>query len=216
MITIPEVVESIVKKSLFLEEALFREIINFSALARLIKPDVERELMKEAQESAITIALIRLAKKIKAKGERLIDEFKSTPDIIVRSNLVEVTYPNSSSLFLSRKRLLDQLSGKQAYFLTFTQGINETTIIASKELKEKMMAIFSEEKAMSWIEDLSSITVLLPQDTALIPGVYSYILKALSWEGISIVEVVSTLNELTIVLEDTDIDRAFSIIKRLF
>ena len=216
MITIPEVVESIVKKSLFLEEALFREIINFSALARLIKPDVERELMKEAQESAITMALIRLAKKIKAKGERLIDEFKSTPDIIVRSNLVEVTYPNSNSLFLSRKRLLDQLSGRQAHFLTFTQGINETTIIASKELKEKMMAIFSEEKAMSWIEDLSSITVLLPQDTALIPGVYSYILKALSWEGISIVEVVSTLNELTIVLEDTDIDRAFSIIKRLF
>lgn len=216
MITIPETVESIVKKSLFLEEALFRGIINLSSLARLIKPEVEKEIMKEAQESAITIALIRLSKKIKERGEQLIDEFKSFPDIIVRSNLVEVTYPNSSSLFLCRKKLLDQLSGKQAYFLTFTQGINETTIIASKELKEKIMAIFSKEKAISWIEDLSSITVLLPQNTAMIPGVYSYILKALAWEGISIVEVVSTLNELSIVLEDTDIERAFSIIKRLF
>ncbi len=78
------------------------------------------------------------------------------------------------------------------------------------------MAIFSDEKALSWTEDLSSITALLSQDTVTIPGGYSYILKALSWEEINIVEVVSTLNELTIVLEDTDIDRAFSIIKRLF
>jgi aspartokinase len=216
MITIPEAVESIVKKSLFLEEALFRGIVNLSALARLVKPDVERELMKEAQESAITIALIRLSKKIRQRKERLLGEFKSVPDIIVRSNLMEVTYSNSSSVFVSRKKLLDQLGGKQAYFLTFTQGINETTIIASRELKDKIKALFTEEDALSWIDDLSSITVLLPPDTAMIPGIYSYILKALSWEGINIVEVVSTLSELTIVLEDIDIDRAFSIIKRLF
>jgi aspartokinase len=216
MITIPEAVESIVKKSLFLEEALFRGIVNLSALARLVKPDVERELMKEAQESAITIALIRLSKKIKQIKERLLGKFKNVPDIIVRSNLVEVTYSNSSSVFVSRKKLLDQLGGKQAYFLTFTQGINETTIIASRELKDKIKSLFTEEDALSWIDDLSSITVLLPPDTAMIPGIYSYILKALSWEGINIVEVVSTLSELTIVLKDLDIDRAFSIIKRLF
>jgi aspartokinase len=216
MITIPEAVESIVKKSLFLEEALFRGIVNLSALARLVKPDVERELMKEAQESAITIALIRLSKKIKQRKERLLGKFKNVPDIIVRSNLVEVTYSNSSSVFVSRKKLLDQLGGKQAYFLTFTQGINETTIIASRELKDKIKSLFTEEDALSWIDDLSSITVLLPPDTAMIPGIYSYILKALSWEGINIVEVVSTLSELTIVLKDLDIDRAFSIIKRLF
>jgi hypothetical protein len=215
MITIPEAVESIVKKSLFLEEALSRGIVNLSALARLVKPDVERELMKEAQESAITIALIRLSKKIKQRKERLLREFKSVPDIIVRSNLMEVTYSNSSSVFVSRKKLLDQLGGKQEYFLTFTQGINETTIIASRELKDKIKALFTEEDALSWFDDLSSITVLLPPDTAMIPGIYSYILKALSWEGINIVEVVSTLSELTIVLEDLDIDRAFSIIKRL-
>jgi aspartokinase len=216
MITIPEAVESIIKKSLFLEEALSRGIVNLSALARLVKPDVERELMKEAQESAITIALIRLSKKIGRRKERLLGKFKSVPDIIVRSNLVEVTYSNSSSVFVSRKKLLDQLGGKQAYFLTFTQGINETTIIASRDLKDKIKALFTEEDALSWIDDLSSITVLLPPDTAMIPGTYSYILKALSWEGINIVEVVSTLSELTIVLDDLDIDRAFSIIKRLF
>ncbi len=57
---------------------------------------------------------------------------------------------------------------------------------------------------------------MLPKGTALIPGVYSYILKALAWEGINVVEVVSTLNEFTIILEDKKIDSAFAVIKRLF
>ena len=57
---------------------------------------------------------------------------------------------------------------------------------------------------------------MLPPGTAQIPGIYSQLLKSLAWEGINVVEVVSTLNELTIVLEEERIDAAFSIIKRLF
>jgi hypothetical protein len=57
---------------------------------------------------------------------------------------------------------------------------------------------------------------MLPPGTTQIPGIYSYLLKALAWEGINVVEVVSTLNEFTIVLEEGMIDDAFSIIKRLF
>jgi hypothetical protein len=50
----------------------------------------------------------------------------------------------------------------------------------------------------------------------LVPGVYSYILKALAWDGIPVIEVVSTSNEFTIILEDRNIDPAFGLIKRLF
>ena len=100
--------------------------------------------------------------------------------------------------------------------MTFTQGIHETTLIAGRELEDIVESFFKGEKLISRMGRLSSVTVLLPPGTALIPGVYSYILKALAWEGIDVIEVVSTLNELTIVLEDKTIDTAFSIIKRLF
>jgi len=216
MLTVPEIVGKVVKKSAFLDEALALGILNISALARLIKPEVEREAMKKIQEGAVIAALNRLSQKIekKAKNQRKI--FRSAPDLIVRSNLMEMTYFNSKSLVLRQKKLLEEMSGRHNYFLTFTQGINETTIIASKELKKKVLAAFKEEKLSAQIESLSSVTVLLPQGTSLIPGVYSYILKALAWEGINVVEVVSTLNEFTIVLDDRNIDSSFSIIKRLF
>lgn len=216
MITIPEVVEAIIKKSHFLHEALSRGIINISALARLIKPEVENEAMKDVQVGAIIMALNRLSHKIQKRERRQKKIFGSAPDLMVRSNLIEMTFLNSGYLIQKQKKLLDRINIRQNYFITFTQGIFETTLIGSKELKGKILDIFKEEKIISQIENLSSLTVQLPKGTTHIPGAYHYILKSLAWEEINIIEVVSTSNELTIVLEDKDIDRAFSIIKRLF
>ena len=216
MIAIPEVVGRLIKASPFLDEALALGIINLSALARMIKPDVEREVMKKVQDGAVIVALNRLSRTIRRTTKRQKHVFRSAPNLTVRSNLVEMTYANSDNLMAKQKKLLDQVGRKQHVFITITQGIQETTIIAGRELREKILTVFKNERMIGRIEGLSSVTVLLPQGTALIPGVYSYILKALAWEGINIVEVVSTLNEFTIILEDKNIDLSFAIIKRLF
>jgi len=216
MITVPEIVEDIIRKSLFLDQALYQRIINLSALARVIKPEVEKGVMKEIQLGAIIMALNRLAKKTQRKQKNQQKIFSSAPDLMVRSNLFEITLANSEFLIQKQKKLLDRINMIQNYFLTFTQGIFQTTIIASKELKNKILAVFKGEKIIAQLENLSSITVQLPKGTEFIPGAYNFMLKSLAWEGINVSEVVSTLNEFTIVLEDKDIELAFSNLKRLF
>jgi len=216
MITVSEVVESIVRRTPFLEEALSRGILNLSALAREIKPEIEKELMKKVREGAIVMGLKRLSSKIKKTHNKQRSFFKNPPDLMVRSNLVEITILNSETLLNKQKRLLEQIKSDQNYFLTFTQGIYETPIIISKNLEEKLLKIFEAEKIISKFENLSSITIQLPEGSALIPGIYSFILKALAWEGINLIEVVSTFNEFTIILESKNTDRAFSILKRIF
>jgi hypothetical protein len=216
MLTIPEVVGRIIRKSPFLEEGLALGILNHSALGRLIKPEVEREAMKKVQDGAIVVALSRLSRVIEKKTKKPKSVFQKTPDLIVRMNLFEVTYANSESLIRKQKKLMEQMSARQHLLLTFTRGLNETTIIASSDLRNRILAGFKGEKMISQIARLASVSVLLPKGTAQIPGVYSYILRALAWEAINVVEVVSTLNEFTIILEDKNIDSAFSIIKYLF
>jgi len=216
MITIPEVVEKIVRRSPYLEEALALGIANLSALARFIKPDVERETMKEVKDGAVIIALNRLSRKTARRARRMKSMFRNAPDLTVRSNLLEMTFANAEHLILRQKKLLDHLGGRPGHFLTITRGINETTLIASRELKDRILAVFKGARVIDRIENLSSITVLLPSGTALVPGVYHYILKSLAWEGLNVVEVVSTLNEFTIILEDKTVDQAFSLIKKLF
>jgi hypothetical protein len=161
------------------------------------------------------MALKRLASRIRRRTESLAPVFRGLPDLMVRSNLFEITLVNSPGLVRKRKHLLDRLDDQRSYFITFTQGIFETTIVASRDLKDSIISVFQGEKILSTIEDLSSITAQLPEGTADLPGAYDYILGALAWERINIVEVVSTLNEFTLVLKDEDIDRAFFILKRL-
>jgi hypothetical protein len=215
MIAIPEVVEKIVKRSAYLDDALARGILNLSALARSVRPEVEKELMKEVQTGAIVMALRRLSQRLKKRRVQP-KILRSTPDVMVRSNLTEVTFANSDSLVAAQKRLLEKLNVRQHYFVTFTQGVYETTIIFSSELAEIVKGVFRGERVISRFENLSSITVQFPTGIVLIPGVYSTLLKALAWEGINIIEVVSTCHEFTLILEDANIKSAFGVIKGLF
>jgi len=216
MITIPETVERLVRNSPLLEDALARGWLNLSAVARALRPEIERELQKKIQDGAVTIALHRLAGKRSLRAKPMKRLFRTAPDLMVRSNLFEVTYANTTGFFLRQTKLLEKPGASTAPFLTVTRGIRETTIIAGLVLRERVLAVFRDIPRIALLDHLSSVTVLLPPGTALIPGVYSYILKALAWDGIPVVEVVSTSNEFTIVFEDRNIDPAFGLIKRLF
>ncbi len=216
MITVPEAVEEIIRMSPSLAEGLSMGIINISSVARKIKPEVEKKALKEVSEGAVIMALNRLADSIHKReaGARRI--FARAPNLMVRSNLMEITFSHSGRLMQKQKMLLERIEGKRDPFINVTRSISETTIIAGRELSEDIAEIFRGEHALAQIDGLSSLTVQLPAGTAWVPGVYSFILRALAWEGINVVEVVSTLNELTIILEDDNIDRAFSIAKRIF
>jgi len=141
--------------------------------------------------------------------------FKHKPEIILRSNLIEFSITNSQLLIEKHKRLFDLIRGSNSYFLTITQGIFETGIIISQECKNLVEKIFKEEKIVKIFNNLSAITIKLPEENVMAPGIYYFILKALAWEKINVIEVVSTYCEFTIILEDKDIDRAFSCLKKL-
>jgi len=215
MITIPETVEQIISASPFLEDALNEGIINYSALARKIKPEVERRLLKDVQEGAILMALRRLSKKFRP-GNTLKKIVHSNNDLIVRSNLIEFVISNTEFTVNMHKNLIKIAEQEEQYFMTITEGVFETTIIASNDLYQQIKEILTPERVVSEMIDLSSVTIHLPTSNVYSPGLYYFFLKSLAWGGINVIEVVSSYTELTIILENKDVDRAFSILKKLF
>ena len=65
MTTIPNIVEDIIKKKPFLEDALVNGLVNLSALARHMKPEIEKLVDKPVNDSAIIMALNRLIPRMK-------------------------------------------------------------------------------------------------------------------------------------------------------
>jgi hypothetical protein len=215
MFTIAEVVEELISKKPFIEEGLSRGLINLSALARELQPAIEKRLYKDVQLGAIVMALKRIEAKTanQSDSNQLEQVVSALGDMTVRSNIVEYTFANSSTLADKQTKLMHQSSQLSNSFLTVTDGVFETTFFASANLKSAIDEHMTGEMVKNQAENLSSITIIIPEEATDIPGVYYSILKKLAWNGINFVEVVSSFTELTIFMRSEDIDRAFSTLK---
>lgn len=215
MRTVAEEIERIVTSSPFLEEGLSRGLINCSALAREIQPQIQEALLKDVSESAILMAIKRLASRIQGRGSLQEAVLQKMGDLTVRSSLSEFTYLKSDTIVEKQKRLLQSLDERADQFVTITRGVFEITIIVSATLIESVEKIFEDEKRISSLHDLSAIIIKLPEQTVTTPGVHYTILKQLAWNNINVVEVVSTYTEFTVVLDKSQVDLAFTVLMGL-
>ena len=218
MIKIATIVQQQIKASPFLTDALKDRLINVSALARKIKPEVEQKLGKDVQESAITMAInrLQLGGELTFVEKGLRQFFSKLNDISVRSNLVDYTFQNSSQLSQNLTTLLEVLQTKYPNtFYSFSQGVGETTIIVTDAIQQDMEAIFKSETLIAKEVQLSAITLVLPKENRQLYGIYYYILKELAWKGINLVELISTSNEFTIIVRNSNLNEAFTVLSDL-
>lgn len=64
-------------------------------------------------------------------------------------------------------------------------------------------------------KNLASISITLPPIYSEVIGTTYYILKKLAWEGINLIEIMTTGNELAIVIHEKDVDQVFKILMDL-
>jgi aspartokinase len=213
MKTIQETVETIIKRTPFIEEAMQDKLINVSSLARLIQEEVEHALGKTVKPGAIMmsinrmspIEIIKIRKNIKALSLKL-------GDFIVRSDLFDYTFKNSNTLPKQISLIFAKIGNNRESFFTVSQGIFETNIVISSNLKEEIDTIFKAEEMISFMPKLASITIKLPKKNIEQSGVYYFILKQLAWANIPVQEVISTTHEITLVVKEEDINKTFSIL----
>jgi len=216
MKTIANCVEEILVSQPFLEDALTRNILNYSALAEELKDEVSKMLRKPVKAGAIMMALRRYSPpKEMANKVKLNKALQNLGDITVRSDLSDYTFKNSSSLIKGHLKMLEVLKQDPHVFYTFTRGVHESNVLVTTTLKNQIEESYKNEICTAAQDHLSAITIGLPKENTKIAGLYYQFFKRLAWEGISLYEVVSTTNEFTILVEDENVDKAFSAIKSL-
>src|SRR2546423_1587590 len=104
MLTTATVVKDIIKESPLLEDGLVRGIINYSGLAREIRPQIEKKLFKTVQRGAIVMALQRISSGLRHR-HRLLKPVRYLADLTVRSKLLEFTFVNSDTIVEKQRKL---------------------------------------------------------------------------------------------------------------
>lgn len=216
MKTISSVVESYIRRKPFLQTALSEGIINLTSLSRYIKPEVEEVLRKEVRDGAIVMALKRLSENLEFLAtHKIVKVLKDIGEITVRSSLTDYTFQLTPSILSSQLDLMREIENMPDIFYTSSRGVNEINIVVSNRLKKTVERIFKNEICTQKAEQLASVSVKLPSENVTVPGIYYFIFQRLAWEGIVLYEVISTTNEFTILVDDIQADKAFSIIKAL-
>ncbi|MDA0779990.1 MAG: aspartate kinase [Bacteroidetes bacterium] len=216
MKTIASSVEAYIKSKPFLISALTQGIINLTSLSRIMLDDIKEQTQKPVRTGAIVMALKRLSSDLEFRySHKIIKTLKNIGDITVRSALIDYNFKVSDSLLSAQAKLLSQSQLSSENFYTSSRGVNECNIVVSQHLASLVDTYLAQEECLHKEENLSSITLKLPNENVSIPGIYYFVFQRLSWEGINIYEVISTSNEFTILVNDDQVDKAFRVIKDL-
>ncbi|WP_108802498.1 hypothetical protein [Aquimarina sp. Aq107] len=211
MKTITDCVHNILRHQPFLEDALSRDIINFSSLATDLLPQVEKEMRKPVKSGSIVMALRRYHPKRIKHSENL----GSLGDIVVRSGITEYAFLNSNTILTSQSNLLNTVKDKTKTYFTYSSNFQESNILVSSSLKAIVEDHFKDETCISVKDDLSSMSIALPDDSSRSIGLYFYIFKLLAYEGIPVFEIISTSNYFTLFLEKEYVNDAFLLMNEI-
>lgn len=211
MKTISTCVHDIIRHQPFLDDALARNIINFSSLAADLQPQVEKEMRKPVKQGSIIMALRRYHPK---RNKFTRNNFRELGDIVVRSGITEYTYLNSRTIIANKARLLQAIQDQNVY-LNYSSNYQESNFLVSTAFKETLEEYFTNEKLVNIKNELSSITIGLPAQNTKTVGLYFYLFKLLAFEGIPVYEIISTANYFTLFLEKEYVNQAFLLMNEI-
>lgn len=216
MISVSQALDQVLRQRPLILEGLSEGIINLSSLARKIQPEVEEQLQRDIKLGALIMALKRFEPGLTIYlSDKIKNVVGTIEDITVRSSLSSFTFQNSDNLSELQALLIKEIASKKSVFYTISQGVFETTIIASDTIRHKLQTIFKNEILISQLDNLSSITLRLPKENKEVPGLYHFIFSRIVWDGINVHEVISTTHEFSVVVKSDDIERAFSALRNL-
>ncbi|MES2321262.1 MAG: hypothetical protein V4633_03270 [Pseudomonadota bacterium] len=216
MLSIATKVEQIVSESAFLTEGMSLGLINLSELARQLRPQLESDLWKPVGQAAVVMALRRLSERLPAPDTvKPIMLGPRTGELITRTELTLTTYRLSDHSNECQRQLLALAERQPGSFVTVTRGVHEMLVVCSRSLIHLVESAFAGQRQMARVENLTALTLRLNPETLKTPGVYHGVLKKLAWNKISVVTMICTFTELTVLLEQSQTSSAFAVLSQL-
>jgi hypothetical protein len=212
MVTISQIVRKKIEQKPFLQEALGAGIVNIAALAQQMIPEIEKETKKKVKFSAANMAIRRLAEDLEQTTAAKM-RFKDS-DVTMKSDLLEIVLYKKADIHDKIRELHHIVDFRRGDLLTITEGINEVMIITNIRYEKRIASLFT-KSVKKTIRGLNSITLTLSEDAVNTLGLFYLATRALNWENINVIDIVSTYTEMTFIIKEEDGARAFETFQKL-
>jgi predicted regulator of amino acid metabolism with ACT domain len=203
--SIAQVIRHLIDIDVPLQDSLQRGYANLSAMARILRPTVERLVGDKVSLDTIVTTLKRL------RGTYNTITFnvayviaKST--VNVRTDVARLSLKKNAKLLKASRNIVSRY---QKGFVQVLEGLSTITLVYDSSLHEKIVSKFPSKDIIYENANMAAIIVKSPKEISSTPGCIATILQQISRRGINIDEVISCYTDTIIVIKPGDVGRAF-------
>jgi aspartokinase len=204
--SITNAVKGIVNNDLSFQDSLQRDYCNISALARIIKPQIDQILGKDTSIESIITALKRSRQDYDVP-ERPIAAILAGSTVSVRTDVAKVSAKKSKKTVDKVAKSLTQNVDK---FISVSESIMSITLVFDDVLLDDVKAMFTHDDILEVEDDLSAIIVHSPEEIIKTPGCAIAFYNQLARRHINIEDTVSCYTDTIMLVRMDQVGKAFN------
>ncbi len=205
-------VKRIIDKTPFIHEMLVRGILSFSNYASSIKEEVEENYGKSVKHSAIVMAIRRYGEELKTR-ENSEKKVNVDYEIVMKTKICDLNIVRNDKFLSKLTKLYHEVSTEKGDFLNVSLGSHEISVAVSEKYGDVVDEISLGEEILHRKDDLVALSLVFSGEFMATPGIVYEAVRKLAWEVINVIEIISTKNELTFVINRTDSMKAFDVLQ---
>ncbi len=209
-ISIPEVVREIITRNRSIYDCMKMDLINYTALAVKIQPDIERILGNSVNLNTVVVAIKRYSDSFEIKEEIKEESVLKNARLSLTDGIMDIKFSTKDSNEINPMEILEKFSKVTNNFEFFR--VSDSFRFLAEDM-EDIRQIFSNvsNKEDMFSTGLAKIRISIPTSQNR-SDVVSYVAEVLHTNGIELVNAFFSQDSIVIILNEKNSSRAYDIL----
>lgn len=204
VISMAAIVKIIMDADISMQDALLQGYANYSAIARMIKLQVEEQMEKKVNMQSLIGAVKRYKTDNAVSGKEV--------DTVVSRSIINIRAPISKITIEKKRMNLNTvqtiLSEYEVEFLQVLKVLSHITMILDQKIHDTIISLFTSDSILEEKKELAAIIIHSPKEIIDTPGCAIAFYNPISRKGINIEETMSCYTDTMIIIKIEDVKKA--------
>ncbi len=207
--SVPEIVREIISQNRSIYDCMKMDVINYTALAVKIQPEVEKHLGNTVNLNTIVVAIKRFADSFEQKEEVKKESILKNARLTVTDGIMDIKFSSNDFGLEDAVTLMNKFSKINSDYEFIRLADSFRILTEDMDDIRKLLVPLPHEQNFS--TGLAKIKIIIPEENRADAG--SYIPEILHASGIEIVNAFFSPDNIIIVLKEKDASRAYDILR---
>lgn len=209
-LSVPEVIKEIISRNRSIYDCIKMDLINYTALAVKIQPEIERIIGNSVNLNTVVVAIKRYSDSFENKEEVKEESVLKNARLSLTDGIMDIKFSVQESNEMDPTAILDEFSKVTNNYEFFRMSDSFRFLTEDMEGIRQIFSNFSNRDSM-FSTGLAKIRISIPNSQNK-SDVVSYVAEVLHANGIELVNAFFSQDNIIIILNERDSSRAYDIL----